>query len=100
MNTVQSKYKNPDKFIEKLKGEIERLEYRISLKYRQLGRHEFNYGGVVELSVKLNTPAEHPKLLPLTDVRFKGRVIKVERDVHGGSVRFKIDSCYRIEEDV
>ena len=98
MKPHHSKLKNPDKHIDKLKGEIERLHAINKDHWRRHGVHEFMYEkGSAKLSVALNNPIEHPKLLPGTEVIFKGKVTEVHRTEEGGSIKFKVTRCKRVE---
>ena len=95
----QSTRVNPDKYIDKLKLEIERLRRANKDHWRKHGEHQFRYSSGVGLSVKLNEPTEHPKLLPGTNVIFAGHVTKVNRDMDGGSMEFAIKECKRVKSE-
>lgn len=99
MNTVQSQYKNPDKFIEKLRGDIERLRYKLEIVRRMRGVHIFSYTKGVEKSVHLSNPTEHPELLPGTEVLFTGKVIEVHRKKDEADIKFELKQCRHIREE-
>ena len=98
MKPHHSKLKNPDKHIAKLKDEIARLHEVNKDHWRRHGVHEFMYRkGSANLSVALDDPIEYPKLLPGTEVIFRGKVSEVHRTEDGGSIKFAVNKCKRVE---
>lgn len=97
MPTVQSKYQNPDKFIEKLKDELDNMRKR--WRYEQ-GRWEFTFSEPYEINVHRKGQSDaYPEFFPGTVVKFRGVVTKVTRDQNTSAVDFDIKSCYRIKEN-
>ncbi len=95
METVQSKYKNPDKYIEKLKEQVESARASRDV---FAGKHQFFYSSGVTTSMACDKPAKYPKLLPGAFVRFTGEVISVKRDRDGSEFKFELNSCFITEE--
>ena len=96
MNTVQSKYKNPDKYIEKLKAG---LEWQTDRKRALFGVHQFGYSSGVTKSVVFSSPKRCRALFPGSEVRFTGQVKTVKRDMDKGTeITFELSQCYLTEE--
>lgn len=95
---VNSKYQNPDKYIEKLKDEIKNLNWRIKEKNRLLGRYLFTYEDGALKGVLLDDPREYPELLPGTRVIFKGKVVGVTRTQEDCDIKFELNDCKIVEE--
>ena len=98
MKPYTSKLINPDRYIDKLKGEIGQLRKVNKDHWRRNGVHEFRYkDGAAKQNVILLDPTEHPKLLPGTDVIFTGKVSEVHRTEEDGTIKFNIHTCKRVE---
>ena len=95
MLQVQSKYKNPDKFIEKLK---EQLEWARERKQAVEGKYQFKYEEGVIKEMVTDSPARYPKLLPGAEIRFVAHVINVKRDMNGSNFAFQLSYCYLTKE--
>ena len=98
MRPYHSTRKNPDKYIDNLKDEIERLMEINKDHWRRGGVHEFRYKHkAVDLNVALDDPLECEKLFPGTEVIFKGKVTEVHRTEHDSNIKFNVSTCRRIE---
>ena len=92
-----SKLKNPDRHIEKLKDEIERLKEVNKDHWRRHGVHEFHYIDGITTNVSPTEPCAYPELLPGTEVIFTGKVIEVRRTETKGFIEFELMQCKRIK---
>ena len=94
MNTVQSKYKNPDKYIKEMKAENDRL-YKEA--WEMFGDHQFSWTEVETTEYDL-MPTAHPRLLPGAKVRIEAHVTEIHRDTGSAVVTLEHDECYLTEE--
>lgn len=97
MPQVQSKYQNPDKFIEKLKDD---LEWERGHKMAIFGKYQFPFahGNDITIGVAFNSSIKCRGLFPGTTVRLTALVESIKRDSDGTEVEFKLDHCYLTEE--
>lgn len=95
MNTVQSKYKNPDKFIKELKIENDRLYKEAQGMY---GEHQFSWRNVQTTEFDELMPAANPMLLPGAKVKIEAHVTEIRRDTGAAVVTLEFDECYLTEE--
>lgn len=97
MVQVQSKYKNPDKFIEKLKDELKQAQER---KRAVEGKYQFAYEKGVTKSMACSSPIRYPRLLPGAELRFVAHVIGVKRTMDGSEFEFQLSYCYLTKEGI
>lgn len=95
MREVKSKYKNPDKYIERLKAD---RDYERNTKnqwredyYAERGRHWFNYGSGVTVGVLLMNGLNNAQLAQ--EVVLKGRIAGYKLRADGShDITFAINS--------
>lgn len=102
MFEVRSKYKNPDKYVERLKDEAKRAwEYSDSSNedfWKERGVHWFNYESGVTKTVSLQAKDASESRIDQT-VRLEGKIIGYERTESGRyTVTMEIKEV-RLKED-
>ena len=105
MNTPQKKpytstRKNPDKYIQKLKDEIDRLERVSQYEYQHLraeiGKHQFSYNSEHYANTVFASPKAVPELFPGSRVKLEAEVVSVRRDTDETRISVILKNCFRL----